>query len=182
MFIPTADARLIALDANTGEVCRGFGDNGQLNLWQGMPAKKEGFYYSTSPPAVTQNLIVVGGAINDNVSVTDPSGVIRGYDADSGELVWNWDSGNPDETAPIGPIETYTHNSPNSWSIMSVDEELGLVYVPLGTSSPDQWGGNRTPEMERFASSVTALSLETGRVQWSFQTTHHDIWDMDVPA
>ncbi|MEX2577013.1 MAG: membrane-bound PQQ-dependent dehydrogenase, glucose/quinate/shikimate family [Halofilum sp. (in: g-proteobacteria)] len=182
VFIPTADARLIALDANTGEVCRDFANEGELNLWQGMPARKEGFYYSTSPPVVTDNLIVVGGAINDNVSVTDPSGVIRAYDVDTGELVWNWDSGNPDETAPIGPNETYTHNSPNSWSIMSVDAELGLVYVPLGTSSPDQWGGNRTPAMERFASSVTALRLDTGQVEWTFQAVHHDIWDMDVPA
>ncbi len=182
VFMPTADARLIALDADNSRICSGFGEGGQLNLWQGMPVVKQGFYYSTSPPVVTQNLIVVGGAINDNVSVADPSGVIRAYDANSGDLVWNWDSGNPGETEPIGPDETYTHNSPNSWSIMSVDPELGLVYVPLGTSSPDQWGGNRSPAMERFASSVTALSLETGQVEWSFQAVHHDIWDMDVPA
>lgn len=182
MFLPTADARLIALDADSGAVCRDFAGNGEIDLWQGMPAQKEGFYYSTSPPVIVRGLIVVGGAINDNVSVTDPSGVIRAYDVNSGELVWNWDSGNPDATAPIGPDETYTPNSPNSWSIMSVDAELGLVYVPLGTSSPDQWGGNRAPEMERYVSTATALSLDNGRAQWRFQTTHHDIWDMDVPA
>ncbi len=182
VFMPTADARLIALDAETGEICTDFADDGQINLWAGMPVEKPGFYYSTSPPAVTEDLIIVGGAVNDNVSVNDPSGVIRGYDVDSGELVWNWDSGNPDETEPIGPDEEYTVNSPNSWSIMSVDEDLGMVYVPMGNAPPDQWGGNRSEATERFSSSVTALNLDTGEVEWVFQTVHHDLWDMDVPA
>jgi quinoprotein glucose dehydrogenase len=182
IFMPTADARLIALDAETGNVCTDFGIDGQINLWAGMPDLKPGFYYSTSPPVVTEELIVIGGAVNDNVSTTDPAGVVRGYDVDTGALVWNWDSGNPDETEPLDMGETYTHNSPNVWSIMSVDEELGLVYLPVANASPDQWGGHRTEPMERFSSSVTALSLETGQVEWVFQTVHHDLWDMDVPA
>lgn len=96
--------------------------------------------------------------------------------------IWNWDAGNPTETAPIAPGETYTPNSPNSWSISSVDAELGLVYVPMGNQPPDQWGGNRGEGSERYASAVVALDLETGALRWSFQTIHHDLWDYDVPA
>ena len=127
-------------------------------------------------------LIVVGGTVLDNVSTTEPSGVIRAFDVDTGALVWNWDPGRPDETAPIDPGETYVANSPNSWSISSVDEDLGLIYVPLGNQPPDQWGGNRGPAAERFSSSVVALDLATGTVRWVFQTVHHDLWDYDVPS
>ncbi|MEN2977837.1 glucose/quinate/shikimate family membrane-bound PQQ-dependent dehydrogenase (plasmid) [Tistrella bauzanensis] len=182
IFMPTADARLIALDARTGDVCRDFGENGAIQLWRGMPNLKEGFYYSTSPPVVTRELIVIGGAVNDNVSTSDPSGVIRAYDIDNGALVWNFDTGNPDATQPIEDGRTYTENSPNSWSIGSVDEALGLVYLPIGNQPPDQWGGRRSDSVERFSSSVTALDLATGQVRWVFQAVHHDLWDRDVPA
>ena len=87
LFLPTGDARLIALDPDTGERCTGFGDNGSVNLWANMPHKQEGFYYSTSPPVVTENYVIIGGAVNDNVSTREPSGVIRAYDVDTGELV-----------------------------------------------------------------------------------------------
>lgn len=141
-----------------------------------------GAYYSTSPPVVTAKLIVVGGTVLDNVSTKEQSGVVRAFDADSGRLVWNWDSARPDQTAPIAGDQTYTVNSPNSWSIASVDEALGMVYLPLGNQPPDQFGGNRSPEVERFSSSVVALDLATGQVRWVFQTVHHDLWDYDVPA
>ena len=182
LFMPTADARLIALDAATGKVCPGFGDNGAINLWANMPNVTEGFYYSTSPPVVARDLVIIGGAVNDNVSATEPAGVIRAYDAISGELKWNWDPGNPEQTAPIGPGETYAESTPNSWSISSADEELGLVYVPMGNPAVDQWGGERSEGSERFSSSIVALDLDTGRLRWEFQTVHHDLWDMDVPA
>lgn len=182
IFMPTADARLIALDARTGRTCAGFGEGGSVDLWRNMPHRKEGFYYSTSPPAVTRDLVIVGGAVNDNVSVAEPSGVIRAYDVNTGALVWNWDPGNPDQTAPIAADATYTENSPNSWSTLSIDETLGLAYVPLGNQPPDQWGGNRSPQTERFSSSVVALDIATGSLRWVFQTVHHDLWDMDVPA
>lgn len=182
IFMPTADARLIALDAATGTTCPGFGDDGAVDLWTGMPHRTPGYYYSTSPPVVAGGLIVIGGAVNDNVSTTEPSGVIRAYDANTGDLAWSWDPGNPDRTAPLGPGETYTANSPNAWAALSVDEALGLVYVPLGNAPPDQWGGNRTPAEERFSSAVVALDLASGRLRWVFRTVHHDLWDMDVPA
>lgn len=158
------------------------GGTGQIDLWKNMPNVKPGSYYSTSPVVVTRSLVIVGGTVLDNVSTKETSGVIRAFDIDTGALVWNWDSGNPDDTAPIAADRSYTANSPNSWSISSVDEALGLVYVPTGNQPPDQWGGKRTEGAERYSSSVVALDLATGRVRWSFQTVHHDLWDYDVPS
>ena len=183
LFMPTADGRIIALNPDTGAVCTRFGGGtGQIDLWQHMPNLRPGAYYSTSPVVVTQRLVIVGGTVLDNASVKEQSGVIRAFDVDTGALVWNWDSGNPDDTAPLPPGRTYTPNSPNSWSISSVDEALGMVYVPMGNQPPDQWGGRRSPAAERYSSSVVALDLATGRVRWHFQTVHHDLWDYDVPA
>lgn len=182
LFMPTADGRVIALDPATGSRCQTFGVNGQIDLWTQMPNVKPGSYYSTSPVVVTDKLLVVGGTVLDNVSTAEASGVIRAYDIDTGALVWNWDSGNPDVTEPLPPGQTYTPNSPNSWSISSVDEALGLVYVPMGNQPPDQWGGKRSEAVEKYSSSVVALELATGRVRWVFQTVHHDLWDYDVPA
>ncbi|WP_038216754.1 membrane-bound PQQ-dependent dehydrogenase, glucose/quinate/shikimate family [Xenophilus azovorans] len=183
LFMPTADGRLIALNPDSGAVCTDFGNGtGQIDLWQHMPNVRPGAYYSTSPPVVTERLLIVGGTVLDNASVKEQSGVIRAFDIDSGALVWNWDSGNPDDTAPLPPGRTYTANSPNSWSVSSVDEALGMVYVPMGNQPPDQWGGHRSPAVERYASSVVALDLASGRVRWHFQTVHHDLWDYDVPA
>ena len=183
LFMATADARLIALDPDTGAVCARFGGgSGQIDLTTGMPNLHAGSYYSTSPPVVTRRLVVVGGTVLDNYSTHEESGVIRAFDVDTGGLVWNWDSGNPDATAPLAPGQTYTPNSPNSWSIASVDETLGLVYLPMGNQPPDQFGGHRSANVERFSSSVVALDLATGHLRWVFQTVHHDLWDYDVPA
>jgi quinoprotein glucose dehydrogenase len=183
LFLPTVDGRLIALSAETGKICPGFGGpDGTVNLWQNMPNVKTGSYYSTSPPIIAKGLIVVGGAVNDNVSTTEPSGVIRAFDINSGKLVWNWDSKKPTETAPIAADATYSENSPNSWCISSYDPVLGLIFIPIGNQPPDQFGGNRDNNVETYASSVVALNVETGAVAWVFQSTHHDLWDMDVPA
>lgn len=183
LYMPTADGRIIALDPESGAVCTNFGaGTGQINLWAHMPNVKPGSYYSTSPVVATAKLLIVGGTVLDNVSTQEASGVIRAFDADTGALVWNWDSGNPDDTAPLAPGRTYTPNSPNSWSISSVDESLGLVYIPMGNQPPDQWGGNRSEAAERYSSSVVALDVATGRVRWVFQTVRHDLWDYDVPS
>jgi quinoprotein glucose dehydrogenase len=183
LFMPTADGRLIALDPQTGSVCANFGGGtGQINLWSGMPNVDPGAYYSTSPVVATRDLLIVGGTVLDNFSTREQSGVIRGYDIATGALVWNWDSSKPDETAPLPLGATYTANSPNAWSILSADEELGLVYVPMGNQPPDQWGADRSDAVERYASSVVALEIATGRVRWVYQTVHHDLWDYDVPS
>lgn len=182
LFLPTADARLIALNADNGQVCDGFGDHGTVNLLTENLSGHvlPGGYYSTSPPAITRNLVIVGGHVTDNYSTNEPSGVVRAFDVNDGHLVWNWDSGNPDRTAPLPAGAKYVHNSPNVWAVMSVDEKLGLVYLPVGNQMPDQWGGHRTPESEQFSAGVVALHIDTGKVAWHYQFTHHDLWDMDV--
>lgn len=182
LYMPTSDARLIAVDPQTGARCSNFADNGVLDLMHNMPYTQDGYYYSTSPPVVAAGLIVVAGAVNDNYDINSPSGVIRAYDARTGELRWNWDSGNPEDTAPIAEGDTYATSSPNSWAVASADEELGMIYFPMGNRTPDQLGMYRTPEEEKYASSVVALSLETGQAQWVQQFVHHDLWDMDTPA
>ena len=182
VYLPTSDARLIALDAATGDVCTSFAENGVLQLEQGMPYNPAGYYYSTSPPVITDGKIIIGGAVNDNYSTHSQSGVIRAFDVNSGALVWNWDSGNPDVTTPLPEGQVYTVNSPNSWSVFSYDDALGLVYIPLGNRVPDQLGMGRSEHVEKYSSSIVALDIRTGAVRWVRQTVHHDLWDMDVPA
>jgi quinoprotein glucose dehydrogenase len=183
LFVPTSDGRLISISAKTGDICPGFGgEDGTINLWANMPNVTPGSAYSTSPPLITDHLVIVAGAVNDNSSTTSPSGVIRAFDVYTGNLVWNFDSKKPEQTQPIANGETYSQNAPNSWSVSSYDPELGLIYVPMGNESPDQYGAQRSDATERFSSSVTALDAETGKVRWVYQTVHHDLWDMDVPA
>ncbi|TCR06231.1 glucose/quinate/shikimate family membrane-bound PQQ-dependent dehydrogenase [Neorhizobium sp. JUb45] len=182
VYLPTSDARLIALDAGTGQICESFADKGTLHLEAGMPFNPAGYYYSTSPPAIAGNKIIVGGAVNDNYSTQEQSGVIRAFDVNSGQLIWNWDSGNPTQTTPLPEGQKYTVNSPNSWSVFSVDEALGLVYIPLGNQVPDQLGIGRSENVEKYSSSIVALDLNTGADRWVKQFVHHDLWDMDVPA
>ncbi|WP_064692264.1 glucose/quinate/shikimate family membrane-bound PQQ-dependent dehydrogenase [Rhizobium aegyptiacum] len=182
VYLPTSDARLIALDAADGKVCTSFADQGVLHLETGMRFNPAGYYYSTSPPVAVAGKIIVGGAVNDNYSTEEQSGVIRAFDIKTGALIWNWDSGNPDVTTPIAEGQTYTTNSPNSWSVFSVDEALGMVYIPLGNQVPDQIGISRSDNVEKFSSSIVALDIATGQLRWVRQTVHHDLWDMDVPA
>ncbi|MCP8688447.1 membrane-bound PQQ-dependent dehydrogenase, glucose/quinate/shikimate family [Marinobacterium sedimentorum] len=182
IFLPTIDARLYALDAQTGEPCLDFGDKGVVDLSAGMPNLRAGAYMQTSPPVVAAGVVIVGGSINDNASVHNPSGVIRAFDARSGRLVWNFDPGRPDATAPLLPGQTYTAGAPNNWAPSSVDAQLGLVYIGLGNRSPDQLGAGRNAEVERFSSALIALDVTSGKLRWVFQTVHHDLWDRDVPA
>lgn len=185
IYIPTSDAKLYALDPKTGQRCTDFAKDGELDLMHNMPYKQDGYYYSTSPPIVAGNVIIVAGAVNDNYDINSPSGVIRAYDVNTGKLMWNWDSGNPDETAPFDvndPTQTYMTSSPNSWAIASADEKLGLAYFPMGNRTPDQLGRYRTPAEEKYSTSVVALDLKTGEARWVQQFVHHDLWDMDTPA
>ncbi|WP_242146939.1 membrane-bound PQQ-dependent dehydrogenase, glucose/quinate/shikimate family [Sphingomonas sp. BAUL-RG-20F-R05-02] len=182
IFLATNDSRLIALDPRTGTLCRSFGQNGTVSLLPGQPHYNQGWYQVTSAPLVARGMVITGGAVFDNISTKVPSGVIRGYDAATGKLVWNFDPGNPGDTAPLGAGRQYTPSSPNTWSTPAADETLGLVYLPMGMGAVDQWGGNRPATTERFATSVLALDIATGKPRWIYQTVHHDLWDMDVPA
>ncbi|HEX5320396.1 MAG TPA: membrane-bound PQQ-dependent dehydrogenase, glucose/quinate/shikimate family [Stellaceae bacterium] len=182
IFVATNDARLIALDALSGRPCGDFGDKGQINLTPQYPGYHEGWYQFTSAPLVTRGLVVLAGAVYDDKAEKMPSGVVRAFDAKSGKLVWNFDPGNPDSTAPLGQGRHYSLSSPNSWSTSAADDKLGLIYLPFGMGAVDEWGGNRPPTTEKLASSIVALDAATGKLRWVFQTVHHDLWDMDVPA
>ncbi|MDE2570875.1 MAG: membrane-bound PQQ-dependent dehydrogenase, glucose/quinate/shikimate family [Sphingomonadales bacterium] len=182
IILATLDARLIALSATTGRPCSDFGRGGEVSLRAGMGVFAPGQYYQTSPPAVVDGLAIVGGLVKDGDSTGEPSGVVRAFSARTGELVWAWDLGSPGGSTGSGPSEAYARGTPNVWSLLSVDPKLGLVYLPTGNATPDFVGSYRKPLWEKFASSLVALDVRTGRVRWSYQFVHHDLWDYDTSA
>lgn len=176
----TLDARLIALDALSGRPCPGFGKGGEVSLKEGMGITPDGYYSVTSPPAVANGVAVVGGWIFDGKETKEPSGVIRGFDAVTGARLWSWDAGALDENHTPGEGQQFTRGSANSWTVMSADPALGLVYLPMGNATPDYVGMHRTALDDRYSSAVVALDIRTGKRRWHFQTVHHDIWDYDL--
>ncbi|GJM13128.1 MAG: quinate dehydrogenase [Pseudohongiella sp.] len=178
----TSDARLIAVDALTGARCSQFGEQGEIDLTIGMGNDPRIFNFQTSPPGIVRGNAVVGGWVFDNRSVGEPSGVVRAFDAISGDFSWAWDMGRPGINSEPLRGEVYTRGTPNVWSLFSVDEELGLIYAPTGNETPDYFGGQRMESSEQYASSIVAIDGETGSVRWSYQTVHHDLWDYDVPS
>ncbi|OZI43140.1 glucose/quinate/shikimate family membrane-bound PQQ-dependent dehydrogenase [Bordetella genomosp. 4] len=182
ILLPANDGRLIAVNADNGQKCSDFGNDGEIDLQKSMPHAYPGGYNPTSPPVVTSTTIVIGGSVTDNFSNKEPSGVIRGYDVRTGALKWVFDTGAQDPNAMPGEATQFVHNSPNAWAPLAYDAQSDVVYVPTGVGTPDIWGGDRDPLKERYANSMLALDATTGRLIWHFQTTHHDLWDMDVPA
>ncbi|MCZ7362278.1 MAG: pyrroloquinoline quinone-dependent dehydrogenase [Candidatus Methanoperedens sp.] len=185
IFLATIDARLIALDAATGTQCRDFGRNGQIDLTFGVGEVSQGNYGVTSPPAIIKNLVIVGSAIGDNRRVDSERGIVRAFDARTGELRWSWDPiprepDDPGRETWKGENATLT-GAANAWSIISVDTERNLVFVPTGSASPDFYGGERLGS-NLYANSVVALNASTGEIVWYFQVVHHDLWDYDVPS
>ncbi len=187
IFVAPVDARLIALDARTGAPCTGFGERGQVYLDRGLlnaPAYKSE-YSITSPPAVVNGLIVVGSAVSDGKRAAAPNGVVRAFDARSGALRWSWDpiprkAGQPGVDTWRGPAARST-GAANAWSVISADATRDLVFVPVGSASPDFYGGERLGS-NLYANSVVALRASTGQLVWHFQAVHHDLWDYDIPA
>jgi len=182
IFELTVDARLLALDALTGKPCADFGQNGEVSL-QDVLRYHKGWYHMTSPPAVVDGVVVVGSAINDNNRVEMPSGVVRAYDVRSGKLRWKWDPIPPNApdaaSKPLG--QAWWSGAGNAWSIMSVDPERHLVFVPTGSASPDFYGGARLGD-DKWADSVVALRAQTGEMVWGFQLVHHNLWDFDTAS
>jgi quinoprotein glucose dehydrogenase/quinate dehydrogenase (quinone) len=180
LLMATIDDRLIALDLTTGQPCPGFGNGGSVDLHDGLGPMPPAYHYVTSPPAIVRNVAVVGAFVFDNQSTDEPSGVIRGYDVTSGKLVWAWDVLHPNAVPPLKPGEVYARDTPNSWTVASGDEKMGLVFLATGGAPPDFYGGTRAPDQDHYGSSIVALDATTGNLRWAFQTTHHDVWDYDV--
>jgi quinoprotein glucose dehydrogenase len=177
IFEATLDARLMALDAATGKPCSDFGGTGWVSLRE-VPRYLPGRYHMTSPPGVIDDMVVVGSAINDNDRVDMPSGVVRAFDARTGALRWSWDPIPPNRAADAAAAKSWTTGAANAWSVMSVDLERDLVFVPTGSASPDYYGGLRAGD-DKWANSVVALRGKTGELVWGFQLVHHDLWDYD---
>jgi quinoprotein glucose dehydrogenase len=170
----TNDRRLFALDAATGRPCAGFGAGGAVDVGAGMALQRKDDVQITSPPVVVRGVVVVGSSIDDNQNVREVRGAVRGFDVRSGAPRWTFD--------PLASADpTVAAGAANVWAPMSYDEARGLVFLPTSSASPDFWGGARNGS-DGHANAVVALEAATGRPVWSFQTTHHDVWDYDVPA
>jgi quinoprotein glucose dehydrogenase len=177
IFYGTLDARLIALDAETGKPCPEFGTGGTVDLSADASTTPEwrGGYQVTSAPAVANDLVIVGSSIADNWKVDVGRGIVRAFDAHTGRVRWTWD--------PIPwANETNPHTGAgNAWSTLSVDSKNNLVFIPTGSASPDYFGGIRKGD-NKWANSVVALRASTGEFVWGFQVVHHDLWDYDVAS
>jgi len=181
IFVGTIDGRLIALDAATGRPISSFADKGVIDLGK----EWGGGIQETSPPAIAGNLVIVGSALGDNQRFDYPPGVIRAYDVITGQLRWTWDPIPQDSTDKawatwIGP-KAHKTGGANAWAPLSVDAGRDLVFVPATCPSPDYYGGERKGQ-NLYANSLVALRASTGKMVWSYQVVHHDLWDFDIAA
>src|SRR5258708_1069960 len=179
IFEVTQDARLVSIDAATGSPCVDFGKTGQVSLGD-VSGYYAGWYHMTSPPAIIDDLVIVGSAIDDNHRADMARGVVRAYDARTGALRWSWDP-LPANRLANGKTQPFRSGAANAWSVMAVDTERDLVFIPTGSPSPDYYGGLRVGD-DKWANSVVALRAKTGEFVWGFQLVHHDLWDFDSAA
>ncbi len=181
----TGNGRLTALDANTGRLDPDFGDGGKADMLDtGGDAMRTGYFWS-SAPVVCGDTIVVGESTLDSWSRRkNPKGIIRGFDARSGDLRWTFnivpepgdfgfDTWASEEAADAGAA--------NVWTWISCDQDLGLAYAATSTPSNDWYGGHR-PGKGLFGEAILALDATTGERRWHFQAVHHGLWDYDFPA
>ena len=183
----TAHGALIALDARTGRPLESFGDKGTVDLVQGLrrPASPRWVYGNTSPPIIVRDVIVVGSSITDYPFPGGvPPGDVRGFDVRTGRTLWSFRT--VPEPGDVG-IETWEHDSwkttgaNNAWSLLSADEDLGYVYLPLGTPANDYYGGHRHGD-NLFGEALACLEARTGKLVWHYQFVRHGLWDYDLPA
>jgi len=182
IIAPTLDARLMALNADTGKPCEDFGTHGFVSLQRQLGHMARGFHYVTSQPLVIHDRIIVGGWIADDQKTDEPSGAVRAFDPITGKIVWAWDVGHSPHNWTPRDGQFLTRATPNAWGPLTADAELNLVYLPTGNATPDHFGGYRRKIDDEYSSSVVAVDITTGAERWHFQTIHHDVWDLDVAA
>jgi quinoprotein glucose dehydrogenase len=186
ILILTADAFLVALDARTGKPVEGFGDNGRVDLTQGLRRSfPRADYTNQAPPLIVGDVVIVGSSIWDFWGKHPPApGDVRGFDVRSGKVLWTFHT---IPQAGEAGVETWKNESwrdtgnANVWAPMSADDQLGFVYLPISTPSNDYYGGHR-PGDGLYGDSLVCLDARTGRKIWHFQTVHHGLWDYDLPA
>ena len=186
IFFATGDSRLVAVDAKTGKPADSFGENGGIDLRVGVADKFPDLtYYASSPPAVYKNLIILGPRTPESTpNAKGPVGDIRAFDARSGKLVWSFHSlPRPGEAGyeTWGPDFWRDGGGPSAWAPFTVDEQNGLVFVPVGQPLGGGPAAARVG-INLYSDSVVALDAATGKLRWYFQTVHHDVWDFDAPA
>ena len=181
IIAPVLDARIMALNADTGAPCADFGRNGFIDMKEFLGHVPAGFHFITSPPLVLHDRLITGGWIYDNQARNEPSGAVRAYDPITGKLAWAWDLGADPQVQHPAPNQQLTRGTPNAWGVYTADPALNLVYLPLGNATPDYYNGARRPFDDQYNSSTMALDIATGEPRWHFQTTHRDVWDMDLP-
>ena len=173
---------LYSIDAKTGQPNPAFGDKGVVNLntteiLQGLPGSNG----LSSPPVIYKNLVITGGRTQENPPL-GPAGDVRAWDIHTGKLVWTFRSiPRPGEkySDTWAPDSWRNRSGVNVWGLMTVDVERGIVYMPFGAPSVDQYGGDRAGD-NLFGTSLVAADATTGKYLWHFQVIHHDIWDGDL--
>jgi quinoprotein glucose dehydrogenase len=173
-----------ALDAETGKPISSFGENGRIDLREGLgrePASQQ-FVALTSPPAIYRDLFIVGGRNPETLPA--PPGDIRAFDVRTGKLRWVFHTiPHPGEFGyDTWPKDAWkTSGAANNWAGMTVDHARGVVYIPTGSAAADFYGADRRGD-NLFANCLLALNAETGQRLWQFQGVRHDIWDRDFPS
>ena len=186
----TPGYRLIALDAKTGRLVAGFGRDGMVDLKQGNDQDIDlvtGEIGLHSTPIVAKDVVIVGAAFRTGGnprSRSNVKGYVRGFDVRTGQRLWIFHTipapGEYGRETWLNDSAVYTGNT-GVWAQISVDEDLGLVYLPVETPTSDYYGGNR-PGDNLFSESLVAVDLYTGERKWHFQLVHHPIWDHDIPC
>jgi len=180
----TSDGQLIALNAVTGKLAPGFGNEGVVNLRAGVADKYPKMpYHMSSPGAIYRNLIITGSQGQED-NPDGPAQDLRAWDVHTGKLVWTFHPlPHPGEAGyETWPQDAWEHvGSPANWGLITVDAERGTIFVPFGQPAPQYFGGGR-PGQNLFSSSIVALDAATGKLKWYFQITHHDMWDLDAEA
>jgi len=184
LFAPLPDGRLVCLNAAVGRPCTDFAEAGFLDLKKDLsPRWRDLEFAVTSPPAVYQNLLIVGALVPEGPS-HGPSGAVRAFDTRTGKPVWVFHTVPLDGTpgARTWPVEGRADRTgTNVWSMISVDQERGIAFLPVGSPAYDFYGGDREGE-NLYGNCLVALDAATGKKLWHFQMVHHDIWDFDLPA
>ncbi|MDO7842671.1 membrane-bound PQQ-dependent dehydrogenase, glucose/quinate/shikimate family [Sphingomonas immobilis] len=175
----TLDARLVAVDVKDGKPCADFGANGQVDAKIGMGKVFPGLVSINSPPVIIRGIAVTGHQTTDGQERWEPSGVIQGFDAVTGKLRFAWDMKHPEWNGYPPAGQEWSRGTPNMWTIASGDEQLGLVYLPMGNSTVDYWSTLRSPIENSFGTSIVALDVTTGKPRWKFQAVKNDVWDYD---
>lgn len=174
---------LYALDPQTGESISSFGIDGRADL-QLMPAEFERFRWG-GVPMVVGDVVVIGQSMSDTFEGREAfRGDVHAFDARTGELRWTYNTIPQEGQFGTGTWQdrswAYTGHAP-VWALFSADEELGLVYMPISSSTNDMYGGHRIGD-NLFSQSIVAVNAQTGERVWHFQTVHHGLWDYDPPA